>query len=235
MFKSDLILRSPWQGLLILVAALAWSGCSGGDETAEAPPQTPNITLNVEPLTDAELMGVPREQVLLTLPWSERVVSRDPAPNAARATLYSVNVQEGPGFDRTTFEFGTDTDFPGYRVVWDDSASARCADEEAAELGSGRTLLVRLEPAWTRGPGGENTIAQTSRSPRLPSVGTARQLCDEGGKVIWALAAGDSALFRVVEMHTPPRLVVDLAHPGATLGGTESVAVPEDSAAAAPR
>jgi hypothetical protein len=225
MFKSDL--------KLAIVCVTLCAACSGEGGAPSQPPQTPNQTLSVEPLTDAELLGVPREQVLLTLPWSERVVSRDPAPSSARATLHSAEIVEGPTFDRATFEFGTDTDFPGYRIVWDDSTNAVCAaDAPAADLGQGRTLLIRFGPATTRQLKGGPTITSTSRRPGLPSVATARQLCDEEDAVVWALSAADSAVFRVVEMHTPPRLVVDVAHPGFSLG---SAAAPQDSAAPAPK
>jgi hypothetical protein len=228
MFKSDLMLPRLLRHAVPLLAVLSW-GCSGG-EGADEPAQTPNIPLNMEPLTDAELMGVPREQVLLTLPWSAQVVSRDPAPLAARATLHSVEVAEGGGFDRATFEFGTDTDFPGYRIVWNDTANARCADEPAAELGVGGTLLIRLQPTTARSLEGARTVEQTSRSPDFPSVATARQLCDDGDRVVWALGAADSTVFRVVELHTPPRLVVDVAHPGAVptpgLGAAPATAAP---------
>ena len=235
MLKSDLILRSPTRVGILLAATLAWTACAKGAEEAEGPPETPNVPFKIEPLTDAELMGVPREQVLLTLPWSEQTVSRDPAPVAARATLKSVEVAEGPAFDRTVFEFSADTDFPGYRVVWDDTTNARCGEEKPATVGTGRTLLIRFQPAWARVQKGKTeakTIAQAFRSPRLPSVATARQVCDDADKVVWALGANDSTVFRVVELHTPPRLVVDVAHPGVRPG---SAAATADTASPAPR
>jgi hypothetical protein len=220
MSKSDLTLRRALRFLLPMLAVLVWARCSSGADETEGPPETPNVSLNIEPLTDEELMGVPREQVLLTLPWSDQTVSSGGTPNAARATLQSVEVAEGTVFDRATFEFGTDADFPGYKVIWDDTASARCAEEKPAALGTGRALLVRFEPAWAQkleGKAPTKTVTETSRRPGLPSVATARQLCDEGDKLVWALGAADSTLFRVVQLHTPPRLVVDVAHPGATL------------------
>ena len=86
-------------------------------------------------LTDAELMGIPRGEVLLTLPWSENVVSRDPAPAAPRATLRSVTITGGDSFDRAVVEFGTDTPFPGYRIVWGDSAVTGCPAPGVARAG----------------------------------------------------------------------------------------------------
>jgi hypothetical protein len=224
MFQSDLKL---W---LMLLTALVAGSCSKGEEVPEGPPQTANVSFEIKPLTDAELMGVPREQVLLTLPWSQRIVSKDAAPNAARATLRSVEVATGPGFDRATFEFGGDTDFPGYRILWDDTTNARCAEEKPADLGPVRTLLIRFGPTWAREMGSgkteTKTIRETSRRLGFPSVTTARQLCDEADKVVWVLGAADSTVFRVVELHSPPRLVVDLAHPGFNPGAPATDTTP---------
>ena len=234
MSRSDLRLQKYVRRLIPVLALLAWAGCSGGDG-ADEPPQTPNIPLNTEPLTEAELMGVPRGQVLLTLPWSAQVVTKDPVPAAATATLQSVELAEGTGFDRTTFAFGTDADAPGYRIVWNDTANARCADEAPASLGTGGSLLIRFQPTRARDAKGARTVRELSRRTGFKAVGTARQLCDDGDKVVWALNAADSAVFRVVELHTPPRLIVDVAHPGAMptpgLGGQP----PATDSAAAPR
>ena len=122
---------------------LALTGCSVGDEPAEeSVPEA--VPVQIEPLTDAQLMGISRQQVILTLPWSEGVVARDPNPAAARATLRSVELSGGEGFDRVPFEFGTDAAFPGYRVAWNDTTNAMCADGPAPDLGAGRTLLIRF-------------------------------------------------------------------------------------------
>jgi hypothetical protein len=197
-------------GLCALASVLLLAACGdGGRPAEEAPP--PAETVQIDPLTDVELMGIPREQIVLTLPWSDAPVSRDPAQNAARATVLAVEVTGGEGFDRAAFEFGTDTDYPGYRVAWNDSTAAACGDEGVAKPAG--TLLIRLEPATTAAEGGGRPLGETSRRPELPAVTTARQLCDENQEVVWALEA-DSTRFRVVELRDPPRLLVDVLHGG---------------------
>ena len=221
----------------LLLALAALSACSR-DQKPDQPPATPATPIAYEPLSNEDLLGLDRAQVSLTLPFGDRKVSRDPAPNAARALVHDVDVAKGPSFDRALFEFGNDTDFPGYRVAWNDSANATCGPSKAPSFGKTPTLVVRLEPATTRPPG-KNTkpMADASRRPNLPNVGTARMLCDTLGSVVWALGVSDSTAVRLLELRDPPRLVVDVAHKGAQVEGSPAPAAParSDSGAAAPR
>ena len=208
---SDHVLRisaGPGGALLLTVMLAACS--DEGKPASEALPPAPPVEM--EALTDAELMGIPRDRLILTLPWSEVPVSRDPAPNSARATLRSVDVSGGERFDRAIFVFGTDAPFPGYRIVWDDSAAAVCGEEDAPDLGPEPVLLIRFEPSIARDDGGRTTVAQLSRRPGLPAVATAAQLCDQNDHLVWALGASDSTRFRIVELRGPPRLLVDVQH-----------------------
>jgi hypothetical protein len=136
---------------------LALAGCGGGEPEQEAdgagsaasvPRAGP--PLDIQPLTDAELMGIDRALVVLNMPWSDNVLAKSPAPEAARATLRSVAISEGPTFDRITFDFGTDAPFPGYRLVWNDLMTAGCGGTAARALPAEWTLLVSLEPASAR-------------------------------------------------------------------------------------
>lgn len=222
--KSDHNLQRP----IALAVALLCAACSGSDKAPEDVP-TPAETVKIEPLSDAELMGVPREQVVLTLPWSGTPLSRDPAPNAPRATLQSVEVTDGGGFDRATFTFRDDAAFPGYRVVWSDSAAASCADSTSAAPPAG-SLIVRFEPASAKDEG-KAVAPQTSLRPGLPSVSSARQLCDRNDKLVWALAATDSARFRLVELRSPPRLLVDVRHHDAEAAAAGTPVAPDSGTA----
>ena len=203
--KSDHTLRAVATAAVLLLAA-----CSDAPKQAPENVPTPAEPVKIEPLSDAELLGVPRDQVVMTLPWSDAPLSRDPALNAARATLRSVEVADGGAFDRATFEFGDDAAYPGYRIVWNDSTAASCADSTSVAPPAG-TLVIRFEPSSAKA-NGKATIGQTSQRPGLPAIATAGQLCDKNDKLIWALGVADSTRFRVVELREPPRLVVDVRH-----------------------
>jgi hypothetical protein len=199
--------------------ALTLAACSGDEpaQEGEAPAPAASVPqagppLALEPLGDAELMGLDRGHVVLNLPWSNNVLAKSPAPNAARATLQSVSVERGPSFDRFTLGFGTDAPYPGYRVVWNDLRTAGCGGEPATELPAERTLLVAIEPAAAReGPAAGETVVDGE----LTIVERATRVCDRADRLVWALAATDSSLMRTIELRDPPRLVVDVQHPTA--------------------
>ena len=198
-------------GARALALGLVLAACSDAGKPA-ADASLPPEPVKIERLTEAELMGIPRNEVILTLPWGGSTVSRDPAPAAPRATLRSVDISGGAGFDRAVFEFGTDTPFPGYRIVWNEVAASVCAEEAAPDLGPARVLLIQFKPSTAREDGGRSTVAQSSRLPGLPAVATARQLCDDNDRLVWALGTSDSTAIRVVELRRPPRLLVDVRH-----------------------
>lgn len=192
--------------LFFLLAA-----CSdAGEPAAEAP--VPSQSVRLAPLTEAELMGIPRNEVVLAVPWSRSPVSRDPAPAAPRATLVSLDVLSGEGFDRAVFELRDDTPFPGYRIVWNEAATSVCGEEAAPDLGPSPVLLIQFKPSTARDNSGRSFVAQSDLLPDLPAVATARQICDDSDHLVWALGATDSTTFRVVELRRPQRLLVDLRH-----------------------
>ena len=67
---SDRILREfhgP-AGVRALALVLVLAACSDAEEPA-ADASLPPEPVKIERLTDAELMGIPRNEVILTLPW----------------------------------------------------------------------------------------------------------------------------------------------------------------------
>ena len=210
--------RSRVPAALLLIAA----ACGGERLPEEQPGAQAGVPeagppLELPTLSDAELMGVDRSQVVLALPWSDNVLAKDPAPSAARATLRSVEIARGEGFDRATFTFGTDAPFPGYRVVWNDQRTAMCGGEPGRLPGE-ETLLVSFEPATARDDAGRATAGERTRRPGLPAITAVEEICDRVSRLTWALAAADSTRVRVVELRGPARLLVDVMHPDAAAG-----------------
>jgi len=199
--------------VLLLLALVA---CGGGESEQEAEGAEPaaNVPqagppLDIQPLGDAELMGIDRAQVVLNMPWSDNVLARSPAPNSARATLQTIAIAEGPTFDRIAFAFGTDAPFPGYRVVWNDLRTAGCGGDVARELPGEWTLLVSIEPATAReGP----AAGDRTRTSDSPAIASAERVCDQASRLVWAVTAADSARVRTIELRDPPRLLVDVMH-----------------------
>lgn len=201
----------------LLLALLIPAACGdGGDSEGSAAAVPEAVPLEIEPLDDDDLAGLDPAKVAINMPWGGGVVSREQTPRAARATLRDVRTEEHGAFDRLVLEFGTEAPFPGYRVAWAGSASTRCGAETPLHTGAGpRPLVIALRPARAHEDDGTPTIREPERRTRFPAVAEARQICDDAGLVEWLLGVSDSSSVRVLEMRDPPRLVVDVAHPGA--------------------
>jgi hypothetical protein len=196
---------------------LALAGCGGGEagEDAEGDAVASGIPeagppLDIQPLGDAELMGIDRAEIVLNMPWSDNVLAKSPAPAAARATLQSVAVSQGTNFDRVAFEFGDDAPAPGYRVVWNDLMAAGCGGEAARELPGEWALIVSIDPATATGGPAAAVRTQAADSTGIEIV---ERVCDQASRLVWAITAPDSTRVRTIEMRDPPRLLVDVMRP----------------------
>ncbi|MBW3533834.1 MAG: hypothetical protein KY453_01240 [Gemmatimonadetes bacterium] len=214
--------------LLLLPLLLAACGDGGNGERAPVPEATP---LRVEPLDESDLAGLEPAKVAVNIPWGGGTVSRDQVPAAARATLLAARTDRHGSFDRLVLEFGTDAPFPGYRVSRADSSTIECEGAPVPDPDGPRALLVRLRPAQSYDDDRNPTISDLDRRLGFPAMASARQLCDASGLVEWLIEVADSTAVRVLEMRDPPRLVVDVAHPGAAEAAEPPPAAAGDSAA----
>jgi hypothetical protein len=213
--KSDRIL-----GVSVLLQIALLSGCSQKPADEAASSAVPVEETKMEPLTDPELMGLDRDKIVLTMPWSAGPVSHDPDSTSLKAGLTSVALSAGDGFDRAQFEFVEYFNLPGYRVAWNDTTAASCRDPKAPS--ASHLLFVEFEPATAKDRKGGATI--TPSGAGLTAIDRARQQCDDNSYVVWTVEA-DSAQVRVVEMRNPPRLLVDIKHGGTAKSAAPSPAV----------
>jgi len=194
---------------------LAVSACGGGDAPADPDtiPLDTTIITNAprEPLTEADLMGIPLADLSVELPWTENWVSRDPGPAAPRSFVESVEVSGHDSFDRVLFQLSSDAPFPGYAVrIVEGGSTQMCGDEELilAEEGD-RVLVVDLAPARAREEGrtgprlGERSFDQTR-------FGEGGVICETPQSVVWISTLGDGEEVRILEFRNPQRLAVDL-------------------------
>ena len=226
----------PWPAARPSVLLLLAVAACGGDEPAEEAARVPEaVPQRVEPLNDDDLAGLDPAKVSINMPWGGGVVSRDPAPSAARATIRDARTVEHEAFDRLVLEVGPEAPFPGYRVAWADSTVTRCGTTEPLHAGDGpRPLLVRLQPAQAHEDDGTATIRERERRTGFPAMAAARLVCDEGAQVEWLLEVSDSTAVRVLEMRDPPRLIVDVAHPGTGVPAPTSPTTNDTAGAASP-
>jgi hypothetical protein len=201
----------------VLVASLATIVACGGEETTrEAAPQvipqdTQYTPITREPLTESDLAGLAMIDVSIEVPWTTNRVRRGPVEHAARASLRAAEVSAHEDFDRVLFRFTDTTPFPGYEISFADSAlSVPCGDNGAPyELTGERAVVIRFTPA--RASEGDETFVSVGIRPvsqtRFQETGL---VCEDERTVAWVatLAAGDHV--RVLELHNPNRLAVDI-------------------------
>jgi hypothetical protein len=201
----------------VLVASLATIVACGGEETTrEAAPQvipqdTQYTPITREPLTESDLAGLAMIDVSIEVPWTTNRVRRGPVEHAARASLRAAEVSAHEDFDRVLFRFTDTTPFPGYEISFADSAlSVPCGDNGAPyELTGERAVVIRFTPA--RASEADETFVSVGIRPvsqtRFQETGL---VCEDERTVAWVatLAAGDHV--RVLELHNPNRLAVDI-------------------------
>ncbi len=81
---SDQDLRTSRPLLAALLLLVLAAGCGNGEAEREPPagaargPEA-GPPLEIRPLSDVELMGIDRTQIVLNLPWSGNVLAKEPA------------------------------------------------------------------------------------------------------------------------------------------------------------
>ncbi|MCG6956958.1 MAG: hypothetical protein LJF04_13290 [Gemmatimonadetes bacterium] len=216
MSLPSIFLRAPGAAFVatITLTLAACGGSSGADRAADATAQKPDTSIKQiarQPLTAADFAGLDSTQLVMELPWTENKVSRDPAPEAPRASLKSVATKGTEGFDRVLFGFDDSTPFPGYAVSRGQPGDTLVCGNDTTTLNLGGTavLLVRLNPARP-GDGKTTWVREGTKSLGLTRFQKGGLVCDDGHDVIWAASVADGKEVRVLEFRNPPRLAVDI-------------------------
>lgn len=188
-----------------MLAALV-IGC--GDESRDLDPYVSTENPR-ETMTELDYGNLDSSEVRLNLPWSGNKVSKDPNPDAAPTTLSSVTTESLEGYDRVVFTFGDRV--PGYQLAYATEGGGGCDGAEPAGDAPAH-LVVQFDGALSN-DGGEPLVEDRERTMDFPALAGAKQVCDEGDRVRWILAARGSVEYRILELIGTPRLVVDLRHP----------------------
>lgn len=140
--------------------------------------------------------------------WTTGVVAGS-ATGPGAATLVEVRTGPHEEFDRVVFDFGAGA-LPGYRVEYVRPPITRCGSGQATQVAGSAWLRVHFTPAQAHTDAGQPTIAQRERMLSLPVVREIELTCDFEGHVEWVLGVAAPKQYRVLEMGSPARLVVDV-------------------------
>lgn len=198
--------------------AVVWgAACGGGEPEAEEVPYIPPGPPAQDTLSQGTLEGLDTEELGLTLPWTSGALNRRPAPGAPSRTIEGIELSGGEGFDRLVISFAADArDFPGYRLEYLDAPPTDCAADpaEAPVATSGAAFLrVRILGARGHDDTGRSTVGSASRKGTSDHLLTLVRTCDFEGEVTWVFDLTEATPYRILELSSPDRLVVDVQRP----------------------
>lgn len=136
----------------------------------------------------------------------------EPASNpATQVTQTDIRVGEHAGFDRIVFEFDGDV-LPGYRIEYLGGDAAQCGSGTTVPLQGNAVLQVTLSNTVAHDEGGTPTVSNSNPTPAFPNLLEIQGICDFEGVVQWAAGLDSQQPFRVFELTSPTRLVIDVKH-----------------------
>ena len=204
--------------LSLLALAGCVQGSDGGQEALPAPEQDglaaaplPPVPIDTAPAADT----APREDRAApadTVPdaWTVGIVDRR-RPGVRMTVLQEVRTARHPDFDRVVFQFAG-TEIPGYHLEYVDRPVRQCGSGDPVAIAGDGWLSVRMEPSQAHDDQGRATVQDRARAPELPNLLELRATCDFEGQVEWVLGVASPNRFRVMELRSPARLVVDVRH-----------------------
>lgn len=123
--------------------------------------------------------------------------------------LVGIQTSRQDGYDRVEFTF--DRAAPSWRVAYTSAIRDGAGRHVALQ---GRALLaVAFQPAQAHQRGGASSFGPRSRTPGYDSLRQVRLVSDIEGQVRFGLGLDARSGFRVLEVSTPPRVIVDVRTP----------------------
>lgn len=173
--------------------------------------EPPEQALDTRPwIPDSASVRISPDAAPVDTSWTAGVVERRRA-DLRPVALRSVRTARNPGFDRAVWEF-EGVELPGYHLEYVDAPVRRCGSGEVTEIRGQGWLRVRLTPARAHTEAGEATVRERERRLDLPVLRELESTCDFEGNVEWVLGVAHPNRYRVMELHDPARLVVDVRH-----------------------
>ena len=194
--------RSGWRGAAALALLLPLAGCTAGDgggpggatTTGQGSASSTSPTIGADGRTSPSAV------------WSSGPKVRPRPGGAGEAVLLGVRTGRQDGFERIVFDF--EGGFPGHRAAYVDEV----ADADGpVRLEGEAILLITFEGARAREAGGGRSFTQEKPRPRYPTVKQVQLVDEGGGKVSFAIGLDGVVGYKVHELPTPDRVIVDLA------------------------
>jgi hypothetical protein len=135
--------------------------------------------------------------------------------SGARGTVTSVRFAHHDGYDRLVFGFATTNSMPEYQLTPQSSATF-------TQDASGRPVALQGS-AGIRAALRNSDIVDGAPADQKPGLPELREVANTGNferVVSYGIGLTDAACFRVIELTSPTRLVIDIQTPNATPAAT---------------
>lgn len=223
-------LRRPLAVVLISTAvAGALVGCSKSSDSATSTTGTSTTaaagstassggtaTTVAESTTGVPSTTVDTSTSVTSLANASEAQRTAPGDGSGTALLKAVRIGRNPGFERIVFEFaGTST--PGYRVQWVDGPITADGSGEVVQVNGKAHLEMVMQPASGVDLSAPDLIVTYTGPDRIPTTGKTELITDLvrtgdfEAVLSWAAGTTERVPFRVLTLHSPTRIVVDLA------------------------
>ena len=131
--------------------------------------------------------------------------------NAEPALLKVVRTGKHESFDRVVFEFEGNA-VPGYHIEYVDKPVRDCGQGAVVPISGDGFLLIRMQPSNAHTDAGVATVKNREQNPNFSILKELKLICDFEADVQWILGLSSPNHYRVLELTSPARLVVDIAH-----------------------
>lgn len=125
--------------------------------------------------------------------------------------LEDMRLGRHPSYDRIVFEFQQNAP-TSYRIEYVDKPVYQCGSGEAVWLAGDGWLSITFWPAQAHDARGQSTVADRGQLLDLPVIRELQNTCDFEGELSWVLGVSSPNKYRVLELRSPTRLVVDIQH-----------------------
>jgi hypothetical protein len=199
----------PRTALFVLLLCVSVAACD-----RSAPPAAPQPPTNA-PASNAPAAGDATNQPAKPAPVDDFEgtvgVTAQERSKAPVAVLRDVRMATQEGFDRVVFEFEGDA-APGYHVEYVDKPVRACGSGEAVAVAGDAWLEIRLVPAQAHDDKGKATVDVRDEKLQFPVFAHLRSTCDFEADVTYVLGLDSPNEYRVLELKSPTRIVVDVEH-----------------------
>lgn len=188
--------------------------------TSAAKVDSPRITAPPRPLDTRPWAPVRPESTIVLPPgegagatprqggkWTAGLTSRK-RDGSVPAILQAIRTARHEGWDRVVLEF--EGAVPGYEIEYVDRPVRRCGSGDATDLAGDGWLEIRVTPAHAHTEAGVATVERRERHFVLPVLREMEMTCDFEAHVTVVLGVASPNPYRVTELSSPARLVVDV-------------------------